>query len=94
MSAFIIGILISCIAFCFFFKFKSRKSQLSGESLKCQVDKTYQELDLSKMNTENYQTLTLGVGVTARNDSVNEDDSTYTELSQTRNVEANYQTLT
>ena len=91
VSAFIIRILISCI-FC---KFKSRRSRLNGEILKGQVDKTYQELDLTKVNTEdNYQSLTGGARVATRNVIVSEDNSTYTKLSETRDVEDNYQTLT
>ena len=87
MSAFIIGILISCIVFCCRRKFKLRKPQPKRESTKCEVEESYQELDLTKMNPEeNYQTLTVGAGTA-------ENDSTYTELNKTREMENNYQSL-
>ena len=57
-----------------------------------EVDTTYQELDLTKMNKEdNYQSLRVNA---ASNDAANDHDSTYTELSKTRDVENNYQSLT
>ncbi|XP_028416916.1 neural cell adhesion molecule 1-like [Dendronephthya gigantea] len=56
-----------------------------------QVDSTYQELDLKKMNKEdNYQSLS---GNVAGNDGVNNDESNYAELNKTRDVENNYQSL-
>ncbi|XP_028399387.1 hemicentin-2-like isoform X1 [Dendronephthya gigantea] len=95
VTTFIIGILVSCVVFYFRCKHRSRKRQQNHESPKSQVDKTYQELDLTKMNTgENYQTLTAVPGAAASNESVREDDSTYTELSKTRDIEENYQSLT
>ena len=74
-------------------KFKSRKPQQSNsEPQTSQVDPTYQELDLTKMKTEDkYQSLR---GNAARNDGVNEDESNYTELKKARDVESNYQPLT
>ena len=53
------------------------------------VDKTYQELDLTKMNTaeDNYQSLRMNV-------ASNEETSTYTKLNTVRAVEDNYQSLT
>ena len=53
------------------------------------VDKTYQELDLTKMNTakDNYQSLRTNV-------ASNEETSTYTELNTVRAAEDNYQSLT
>ena len=52
-------------------------------------DKTYQELDLTKMNTaeDNYQSLRMNV-------ASNQETSTYTELNTVRAVEDNYQSLT
>ena len=52
------------------------------------VDKTYQELDITKMNAEdNYQSL-------RRNVASNEDTCTYTELNTIRAAQDNYQSLT
>ncbi|CAB3986171.1 contactin-3-like [Paramuricea clavata] len=96
VSGIIIGILLSYIVSCSRHKFRSRKPQSNPEPKTTEVDATYQELDLSKMNTEdNYQSLRVNAasydaGHRARND----DDSTYTELSKTRDVEDNYQSLT
>ena len=93
VSAFMIGIFISCIVFRCRRKFKRRKPQPKREITKCEVEKTYEELDLTKMNTEdNYQSLT--VNQPAKKDNGNEDDSTYTELGQTREAEKAYQSLT
>ena len=90
VSGFILGILFSYIVSCSRRRwFRNRKP----EPKTTEVDTTYQELDLSKMNTEdNYQSLRVNA---ERNDAAaNDDDSTYTELSKTRDVENNYQSLT
>jgi MFS superfamily sulfate permease-like transporter len=96
VSGIIIGILLSNIVFCSRRKFRSRKPQLNPEPKTTEVDTTYQELDLSKMNTEdNYQSLRVNAAsYDAGNRAGNDEDSTYTELSKTRNVEDNYQSLT
>jgi hypothetical protein len=87
VSGMIIGILLSYIVFCSRRKFRSRKPQSNPEPKATEVDTTYQELDLSKMNTEdNYQSL--------RVNAANDEEATYTELSKTRDVEDNYQSLT
>ena len=93
VSGITIGFLLSYILSCSRRKLKNRKAQQSKlEFPTSQVDSTYQELDLRKMNREdNYQSLR---GNAARNDGVNDDSSTYTELSKTRDDENNYQTLT
>ena len=93
VSGIIIGILLSYIVMCSRRKFKSRKPQQSKpEPQTSQVDPTYQELNLTKMNTEdNYQSLR---GNAARNEGVNEDESNYTGLNKARDVESNYQPLT
>ena len=93
MSGIIIGILLSYIVTCSRRKFRSRETQSNPQAQTTEVDTTYQELDLSKMNTEdNYQSLRVNA---ARNDAAaNDDDSTYTELNKTRDVEDNYQSLT
>ncbi len=75
-------------ALCLSSSFKNRKPERKPESETTQVDTTYQELDLTKMNKEdNYQSLRV-------NAASNDDDSTYTELKKTRDVEDNYQSLT
>jgi H+/gluconate symporter-like permease len=88
VSGIIIGILFSYIVSCFRRKFTSRKSHSNPEPETTEADTTYQELDLSKMNTEdNYQPLRVNAASYA-------EESTYTELSTTRDVENNYQSLT
>ena len=88
MSGIIIGILLCYIVLCSRRKFRSRKPQSNPEPKTTEVDTTYQELDLSKMNTEdNYQSLRV-------NSASNDEESTYTELNKIRDVEDNYQSLT
>ena len=96
VSGIIIGILLSYIVFCSRRKFRSRKPQSNPEPKATEVDTTYQELDLSKMNTEdNYQSLRVNAASNdAGNGAGNDDDSTYTDLNKTRDVEDNYQSLT
>ena len=93
MSGIIIGILLSYIVTCSRRKFRSREPQSNPQAQTTEVDTTYQELDLTKMNKEeNYQSLRVNA---ASNDAAaNDDDSTYTQLSKTRDVEDNYQSLT
>ena len=94
VSGFIVGILVSYIAWCFHRRwFRNRKPKRNPDQQPTEADSTYQELDLSKMNKEdNYQSLRENV---ARiNDVTNDHESTYTELSKTRDVENNYQSLT
>ena len=92
VAGIIIGILFSYIIFCSRRKFKSSNTESSNEPRTNEVDTTYQELDLTKMNKEdNYESLR----VNAVSDNVaNEDDSNYTDLSKTRDVENTYQCLT
>jgi MFS superfamily sulfate permease-like transporter len=96
VSGIIIGILLSYIVFCSRRKFRSRKPQSNPEPKTTEADTTYQELDLSKMNTEdNYQSLRVNAAsYDAGNGAGNDDDSTYTDLNKTRDVEDNYQSLT
>ena len=93
VSGIIIGILFSYIVLCSRRKFRSTNTQSNPELKATEVDLTYQELDLTKMNTEdNYQSLTSNA---AGNDAANDDDdSTYTKLNKIRDVEDNYQSLT
>jgi hypothetical protein len=93
VSGIIIGILLSnIVSRCRRCWFRNRIPERNLEPQTTEVDPTYQELDLSKMNKEdNYQPLRVNV---ARNDAANDDDFTYTELNQTRDVENNYQSLT
>jgi predicted histidine transporter YuiF (NhaC family) len=95
VSGFILGILFSYIvSYSRCRWFRNRKPELRNPETKTtEADTTYQELDLSKMNTEdNYQSLRVNAAVC--NDATNDDDSTYTQLSKTRDVEDNYQSLT
>ena len=90
VAGIIIGILFSYIVSCCCRKFGSRKPQSCPESRTCEVDSTYQELDVSKLNTEdNYQSLRVDVAI-----KKNGDDSNYSELTKIRDVENNYQSLT
>ena len=94
VSGIIVGILLSYIAQCSRRRwFRNRQPKRNPDQQPTEVDLTYQELDLSKMNQEdNYQSLR---GNVARiNDVTNDGDSTYTELSKTRDVADNYQSLT
>ena len=92
VAGIIIGILFSYIVSCSRRKFRSHKPQSSREPQPCEVDSTYQELDLAKMNEEDdYQSLRMDVAI---NNITNGDDSNYSELSSTRDVENNYQSLT
>ena len=60
-SGVVFGYLLSYIVSCSRRKFRGIKPRQSNpEPSKSQVDKTYQELDLTKLNTEdNYQSLTV-----------------------------------
>ena len=89
VSGIITGIILSYIFLCFRRRwFKARKPERDPEQKTTEVDPTYQELDLTKMNTEdNYQSLTVN--------AASNDDSTYTELNKAgRNDENYYQSLT
>ena len=89
VSGIIIGIIFSYIVWCSHRRwFRSKKPDQNPEPQPNEIDTTYQELDLSKMNKEdNYQSLKV-------NAASNGDDSTYTELKKTRDKEDNYQSLT
>ena len=93
LSGIIIGFLLSHIVSCSRRRwFKNRKRQSNPEAQTTEVDTTYQELDLSKMNAaDNYQSLRVNA---VNNDATNDDNSTYTELNKARDVENNYQSLT
>ena len=93
VSGIIIGILLSYIFLCSRRRwFKNKTVERNPDPQTTEVDTTYQELDLTKMNKEdNYQSLEVNA---ASNDAENEDDSTYTQLTKTRDVESNYQSLT
>ena len=93
VSGIFIGLFLAYILLCVRRRwFRNRKSKRNPEPQKSEADTTYQELDLTKMNTEeNYQSLRVNA---ASNDVANDDDSTYTELNKTRDVENNYQSLT
>ena len=96
VSGIIIGILVAYIAWCSHRRwYTNRKPEHHEQSPEqpAEAQSTYQELDLSKMNTEdNYQSLT--GNVSRIDDAVNnDDDSTYTQLNKIRNAENNYQSL-
>ncbi len=92
LSGIIIGVLLFHIVLCCRRRWlRNKKRQPNLEAQTTDVDPTYQELDLSKMNKEdNYQSLRMNA---ASNDAVNDDESIYNELSETRDVEKNYQSL-
>ena len=97
MSGVIIGLFLAYILFCSCRRwFRNRKSERHVEPGTAEVDATYQELDLTKMNKEDdYESLRVNAANNvANNVAENEDDSTYTELNKTRDVENNYQSLT
>ena len=92
MSGIIIALFIAyilvCARGCWF---TNRKSDQHVEPEKTEVDTTYEELDLTKMNTEdNYQSLRADA---ANNVAENDADCTCTELNKTRDVEDNYTNL-
>ena len=94
VSGIIIGIFVAYIAWCSHRRwFTKRKPEQSPDQQPAEAESTYQELDLSKMNTEdNYQSLS--GNISRIDDAVNnDDDSTYTELNKIRDVENNYQSL-
>ena len=93
MSGIIIRLFLAYIVLCARRRwFTNRKSEQHVEPRTTEVDTTYEELDLTKMNTEdNYQSLRVDA---ANNDAGNDVDCTYTELNKTRDVEDNYQSLT
>ena len=93
MSGIIIGLFLEYISLCARRRwFTNRKSEQHVEPGTTEVDTTYEELDLTKINAEdNYQSLRVNVAI---NNVTNEDDLNYTALSQTRDVENNYQSLT
>ena len=97
VSGVIIGLFLSQIVSCSRRRwFSDRKPERNPEPKATEVDTTYQELDLSKMSTEdNYQSLRVDAASNdAGNRAGNYDDSTYTELNKTRDAENNYQSLT
>ena len=94
VSGFIIGVLVSYIAWCSRRRwFRNRKPERNPYQQPIEADSTYQELNLSKMNKEdNYQSLKENV---TRIDVVtHDDDSNYTVLSKTRDDEDKEQSLT
>ena len=93
LSGIIIGIILSYVVFYSRRKFRSRRPQPSNpKPPTSQVDSTYQELNLAKMNRENnYQSLRRKG---EKNEEVNTDESNYAELNKARDVESNYQSLT
>ncbi|CAB3986179.1 B-cell receptor CD22-like [Paramuricea clavata] len=97
VSGVIIGLFLSHIVSCSRRRwFINRKPGRSSEPKTADIDTTYQELDLTKINTEdNYQSLRVNAAsYDAGNRAANDNDSTYTELNKTRDVENNYQSLT
>ncbi|CAB4037301.1 hemicentin-1-like isoform X1 [Paramuricea clavata] len=95
VSGIIIGILLSNIFLCSCRKFRSRRPQSNPEPQENEVDTTYQELDLSKMNAEdNYQSLRNRGPQSTPEPKTTEADTTYQELDLSKmNTEDNYQWL-
>ncbi|CAB3980049.1 matrix-remodeling-associated 5 [Paramuricea clavata] len=93
VSGIIIGILFCYIVLCFRRKFRSRKPQSNPEPKATEVDTSYQELDLSKMNTEdNYQSLRNRGPQSNPEPKATEVDTTYQGLDLSKmNTEDNYQ---
>ena len=93
MSGIIVGLFLEHILICARRRwFTNRKSEQHVEPEKTEVDTTYEELDLTKMNTEdNYQSSRVNAAIT---NVTNDDDLNYTTLSHARDVENNYQSLT
>ena len=93
VTGIIIGLFLAYILQCSRRRwFRNRKSERPVEPGTTEIDSTYQELDLTKINKEDdYESLRVNA---ANNVAGNEDDSTYTELNKTRDVENNYQSLT
>ena len=93
VAGIIIGLFLAYILFCSCRRwFRNRKSERHVEPGTTEVDTTYQELDLTKMNKEDdYESLRVNA---ASNVAENDEDCTYTELNKTRDVENNYQSLT
>ena len=93
MSGVIIGVFLAYIMLCARRHwFTNRNSEHHVEPGTTEDDTTYEELDLTKLNTEdNYQSLRVDAAIT---NVTNEDELNYTSLSQTRDVENNYQSLT
>ena len=93
ISGIIIGLFLAYILLCARRRwFTNRKFEQRVKPGTTEVDTTYEELDLTKMKTEdNYQSLRVDVAI---DNVTNEDDLNYTTLSQTRDVENNYQSLT
>ena len=92
-----IGIISYIICFSGCRCFKSRKPKRNIESRTSEVDQTYQELDLTKMDREdNYQSLTHKNtrGQSKFEKPATEDDPTYQQLDLSKmNTEDNYQSL-
>ena len=93
-SGIIFGILVAYIPRCSRRRWCTKREyeQISYQQ-PTEAESTYQELNLSNMNTEdNYQSLR--GNVSRIDDTVNnDDDSTYTELNKIRDVENNCQSL-
>ena len=89
----VVGILLSYVVYFSHHRwFRNKKPEQNPDLPPTEGDSTYQELDLTKMNTEdNYQSLT-GISVKI-NCVANDDNSNYSELSKTRDVENNYNSL-
>ena len=94
VSGIVIGLFLAYILLCVRRRwFRKREPGQNPEAQTTEVDPTYQELDLTKMNKEdNYQSLRVNAAVSDQD--ANGSESTYTELSKTRDVENNNESLT
>ena len=92
VAGIVIGLFLAYILLCSPRRWFRNRTQRHVEPGTTEVDTTYQELDLTKMNKEDdYESLRVNA---ANNVAENENDSTYTELNKIRDVENNYQSLT
>ena len=96
MSGIIIGLFLAYILLCSRRRWFRNRTQRHVEPRTTEVDSTYQELDLTKINKEDdYESLRVhAANNAASNVAENDEDSIYTELNKTRDVENNYQSLT
>ena len=92
VAGIVIGLFLAYILFCSRRRWFRNRTQRHVEPGTTEVDTTYQELDLTKINKEDdYESLRANA---ANNVAENDEDSTYTELNKARDVENNYQSLT
>ena len=95
VSGIIIGVFITNVVSYYCRKYRSKESQSDPAAGTTEIDANYQELDLTKINTEdNYQSLTHGKSQPFPEPETAETDSTYQQLDLTKmNEEYDYESL-